>query len=275
MSTGATPTRRRWSSSTAGAIIAATGTGSPPTCARLARHRPRSARPRRQRMVDRRQLRHGGVRLRPRAADPRHRPRAGDASSPIRSAATSRCATPGSIPTTSRRSSRSRGWARRRRGSPNATRSPPTSACGLDRRGPRPRRARSRTLRHDRRGARPHDGREQAPDAGPGAPPDDPRRPPERGRHLQLEVRQLYARVVARRHRRGRPRRRCGGGSPPRRCWSTARRAGRRTRRSTAGSRRSATPASSCSSAPATGSTTTGRTISSASCRQFLAGVAP
>jgi pimeloyl-ACP methyl ester carboxylesterase len=52
-------------------------------------------------------------------------------------------------------------------------------------------------LRLDRGGVRADAGGEQAPDARAGALPDRPRRQPERGRHLQLEVRQLHPLVLA------------------------------------------------------------------------------
>ena len=90
------------------------------------------------------------------------------------------------------------------------------------------------------------------------------RRQPERGRHLQLEVRQLRALLAALRHDLAPTSRSCGRASPARRCWSTARRAGPPIRPRTAalrafqerrGRRRSR--------APATGCTTTGSTNSS------------
>ena len=99
-----------------------------------------------------------------------------------------------------------------------------------------------------------HAGREQASLRRAGAPPDRAGRQPERGRHLQLEVRQLRPRLATLRHDAmptsrslWKPR------SPVRPCWSTARRAGRRTRRRTAASRISRPRASCRSRAPATG----------------------
>ncbi len=174
--------------------------------ARLARHRPRPARPRRQRLVDRRPLRHGGARLRPRAADPRPRSRAGHARRAF-ARRQYRAALRRAVPRQRRQDRRDRGArpvagdARRAR-----RRVHPRAAADVDRRGPRPRRARAETLRHHRRRVRADDGRKQAPQRRTGAPPDGPRRPAERGRDVQLEVRQLYPRVAAGRHRLCRPR---------------------------------------------------------------------
>ena len=89
-----------------------------------------------------------------------------------------------------------------------------------------------------------------------------PRRQPERGRHLQLEVRQLRALLAALRHDR-RPRsRRCGRASPARRCWSTARRAGPPTRRGRPRAALQERRGRHRRAAPATGCTTTSSTSS-------------
>ena len=75
----------------------------------------------------------------------------------------------------------------------------------LDRRAARSLGAPAAALRLHRGRLEAHAGGEQAPDAGAGAPPHPARRQPERGRHLQLEVRQLRALMAALRHdlRRG------------------------------------------------------------------------
>lgn len=62
--------------------------------------------------------------------------------------------------------------------------------------------ARTSTLWLDRRSAGADAFGEQAPLRGTGAPPDDPRRQPQRGWQLQLEVRQLPALVATARHYR-------------------------------------------------------------------------
>ena len=71
----------------------------------------------------------------------------------------------------------------------------------------------------DHRGCLQEDaGGEQASVAGTGAASDAAWRQPERGRHLQLEVRQLRAPVAALRHAAGRTSRSCGRASSARRC---------------------------------------------------------
>ena len=159
---------------------------------------------------------------------------------------------------------RSRGWAHRPGGWPSGARSPSPSACAPGSTssaalsGRLPRRYAS-----DRGRLEAHAGGEQAPHARAGAPPHPARRQPERGRHLQLEVRQLRALLAALRHdaRRG------GGAVGAHQLPDAARlrqgelgvQSGRgRPRRST-----SRTPRSCQSSAPATGCITTGWTSSS------------
>ena len=80
---------------------------------RLARHRPRPARPWRQPVVARRQLHDGRLHLRSRPAHPPAAAGPGDRSWPTPWAATSPCATPASIRRRWRAWRPSRGWARR------------------------------------------------------------------------------------------------------------------------------------------------------------------
>ena len=80
-----------------------------------------------------------------------------------------------------------------------------------------------------------HAGGEQAPVARAGAASHAARRQPERGRHLQLEVRQLRALLAALRHAAWPTWKSYGRASPVRRCWSTARKAGLPIRPRTAG----------------------------------------
>ena len=89
-------------------------------------------------------------------------------------------------------------------------------------------------LPHHRGRLQAHAGGERASLGRAGAAPDGAGRQPERGRHLQLEVRQLRARLAALRHELPRHRGAVVARSPARRCWSTARRAGPPIRRRTA-----------------------------------------
>ena len=195
--------RRRCCSCTAAATTAATGTGSPRSSPRLAHHRPRPARPRRQPVVAGRHLHDGRLHLRPRPAHPPAARRRPSPSSPTRSAATSPCATPASTPRTWPSWSPSRGSAPRpkmlaqRLAKPFAERMRDwiDEQRGLSGRLPR------RYASHRGR-LQAHAGGEPAPHPRAGAPPHRARRQPERGRHLQLEVRQLRALLAALRHAR-------------------------------------------------------------------------
>ena len=122
------------------------------------------------------------------------------------------------------------------------------------------------TLRLDRGRLSPHAGGKPAPLRGAGAPPHRPRRQPERGRHLQLEVRQLRPRLAALRHGRPRHPGPVGAHRLPHPAPLRHREPLRQPRRPTAAPPTSSTPPSPASTAPATGSTTTASTSSSASC---------
>ena len=221
------------------------GLGGRGAAPRLAHHRARPARPRRQPVVAGRHLHDGRLRLRPGAAHPPAEARRRSRSSPIRSAATSRCATPGSIPRTWPSWSPSRGSGPSPEDDGRALRQGlPRAHARLDRRAARPLRPPAAPLRLHRGRLEAHAGGEQAPLARAGAPPHPARRQPERGRHLQLEVRQLRALLAALRHDRRPTSRSCGRASPARRCWSTARRAGPPTRTRTAARGISRTPRS-------------------------------
>ena len=179
---------------------------------RLARHRARPARPRRQRVVARRQLHDGGLHLRPRAAHPPAEAGAGHDRRPL-ARRQHRAALRRHLSRERRASwSPSRGWARRPR-------------CMAERAARRIGRAHARagsTSSASCRAALPRryptieDAFERMQEenkhliARAGAPPDRARRQPERGRHLQLEVRQLRARLAALRHDATPTSRRCG-----------------------------------------------------------------
>ena len=269
-SIGATPARRRCCWCMAGATIAATGTGwrrrcaatgtsSRPICAAMATAsgRPTATTRSPAYIYDLAQLIHQ------------------QELAPVTIVAHSlggniACATPASIPRTSAGWSRSRGSARRRRRWPSAPSEPIAERMQqLDRRAARAVRPPAAPLCLDRGRLQAHAGGQPPSVARAGAASDPARRQPERGRHLQLEVRQLRARRPALRHDPGRDRGSCGRGSPARPCWSTARKAGPPTRRRTAASATSRTPRSSRSRAPATGCITTGSTASSTCCAAF------
>ena len=265
-STGATPARRRCCSCTAAATTAATGTGSPsdaapatgtssrPTCAATATANGRKDGTYTMAgyIYDLAQLIHQ-LRRRPRH---HHRPLAGRQH---------RAALRRPLSRERRQADRHRGArARRRRCWPSASpsRFPERMRAWIDEQrglaGRLPRRYAT-----DRGRLQAHAGGEQAPHARAGAPPHPARRQPERGRHLQLEVRQLRALLAALRHDRRPTSRRCGRASPARRCSSTAGelglQPGRGRPRAALQERRDRRP----STAPATGCTTTASTTSS------------
>ncbi len=141
----------------------------------------------------------------------------------------------------------------------------PRAHARLDRRAARPLGPPAAPLCLDRGRLQAHAGGEQAPHARAGAPPHPARRQPERGRHLQLEVRQLRALLAALRHDQ---RRRRGAVGPHRLPDAAGLRHGKlglQPASRTAARGTSRTPRSSPSTAPATGCTTTGSTSSSPS----------
>ena len=152
---------------------------------RVAHHRARPARPRRQPVVARRQLHDGRLHLRP---GPAHPPAAAGARHDHRALARRQHRAP-----LRRHLSGDGGEARRHRGArPRAGARSPSGAAQDDRRAhgrvdpraARPRRPPAPALRLDRGRLPPHAGGEPAPVRRAGAPPHRARRQPERGRHV-------------------------------------------------------------------------------------------